>query len=711
MDFNDTNDKEKHSNENSSSISSDLIRGHINTIILRTLYDGDKYGYEIINEIEEKSKGQYALKQPTLYSALKRLESQDYVTSYWGGVSNGGRRKYFQITDKGRKVVEQNLAEWEYSRTVIDSLISEKDYDFSNPPPASSVDFSLLKKSTSRVPIMKGNEADDIELSADAQVEAQPEKEDATAPLSQGWTRETPLEQLAEEATADDTLPKATDDRSDDSPQAPVAAQPAVTPTAEPEKPQPTIITQESSPRWTRESPLENSVAEKADHADSVQAETSTPADAEPPRTLEGTPASDESEDEAFSAVEDARPLTEEEKQRIHANYQSLIGNEDDATSYYYSQVAKNRNVRPSFESNGGSSSRSSGYNMDQYAAQNDLYEEEAMQQYESTPRAPASYDEAYYQNKAISAELLYSDKSPEERNYKDLLSKLYDNTRHDEMAFDEYDGYDGYPEHYSQQPYENEPYENGYYEYPDTAPSYETEQTSDPHDSAAQSNFSDAQDANESLKKKAENAEKDFSENKKTPVKPTPKMKPADTETQPVEKKADAVEQKAEREGLRLSAARETRVNVASEPTSAGKTFDKGKALLMAAIWVFAVALAESIVNICLRSVLESGVWYVVVPFLLAFVMLGAFLFLYLRGYGKNSRKTLSRSYISASFVVFANVLLIICLIAFLIISFANAPDASMGMQILKYAIFPIIYAFNLPLFALLYSYHCNKQ
>ena len=164
MDQNDTNDKDKAVGD-SGAISSDLIRGHINTIILRTLYDGDKYGYEIISEIEEKSRGQYALKQPTLYSALKRLESQDYVTSYWGGVSNGGRRKYFQITDKGRKVVEQNLAEWEYSRTVIDSLISEKDYDFTNPPPASNVDFSLLKRSTSRVPVMKGeDEADDIEL-------------------------------------------------------------------------------------------------------------------------------------------------------------------------------------------------------------------------------------------------------------------------------------------------------------------------------------------------------------------------------------------------------------------------------------------------------------------------------------------------------------------------------------------------------------------
>ena len=93
-------------------ISADLIRGHINTIILRSLYDGDKYGYDIINEIERKSGGLYSLKQPTLYSALKRLESLAYVESYYGDFSNGGRRKYFSLTDKGKQVTEQNLADW-----------------------------------------------------------------------------------------------------------------------------------------------------------------------------------------------------------------------------------------------------------------------------------------------------------------------------------------------------------------------------------------------------------------------------------------------------------------------------------------------------------------------------------------------------------------------------------------------------------------------
>lgn len=135
--------------EDKQSVSSDLIRGHINTIILRALYDGDKYGYEIISEIERKSHGQYTLKQPSLYSALKRLESEGYITSYWGGSVSGGRRKYFSLTDAGKKISEINQSEWEYSRTVIDSLISDKDFDFSNPAPG-LVDMRVLRDTTTR---------------------------------------------------------------------------------------------------------------------------------------------------------------------------------------------------------------------------------------------------------------------------------------------------------------------------------------------------------------------------------------------------------------------------------------------------------------------------------------------------------------------------------------------------------------------------------
>lgn len=150
---------EEEKEDNKGSISSDLIRGHINTIILRTLYERDKYGYEIMEEIEAKSHGQYTLKQPTLYSALKRLESQGYITAYWktDEVSNGGRRKYYSLTESGKEITEKNQSEWEYSRTVIDSLISDKNFDFTQPPPT-AVDFKILKSSTSRVPIVKDDE-------------------------------------------------------------------------------------------------------------------------------------------------------------------------------------------------------------------------------------------------------------------------------------------------------------------------------------------------------------------------------------------------------------------------------------------------------------------------------------------------------------------------------------------------------------------------
>lgn len=115
-------------------INSDLLRGNINTIILSALYSGDRYGYDIVSEIEQKSHGQFSIKQPTLYSCLKRLETQGYVSSYWGEQSNGGRRKYFSLTDLGRQVFKQSQDDYEYSRTVIDKLISENKYDLGDQP-------------------------------------------------------------------------------------------------------------------------------------------------------------------------------------------------------------------------------------------------------------------------------------------------------------------------------------------------------------------------------------------------------------------------------------------------------------------------------------------------------------------------------------------------------------------------------------------------
>jgi len=107
-----------------SGIDSDLIRGHIDTIILKALFEGDKYGYEICREVEDRSSGLYELKQPTLYSCLKRLEAQKLISSYWTDSEIGGKRHYYNLTELGKETFQNNQDEWNRSRVIIDSLIS-----------------------------------------------------------------------------------------------------------------------------------------------------------------------------------------------------------------------------------------------------------------------------------------------------------------------------------------------------------------------------------------------------------------------------------------------------------------------------------------------------------------------------------------------------------------------------------------------------------
>ena len=109
--------------ENQPTISSDLIRGHIDTIILHTLIESDKFAQQISDAVENKSGNEYTINQATLYSSLKRLESLKLVESYWNDY-DGGRRKFFKITDSGRQTVENNLSSWAYSRSIIDKLMN-----------------------------------------------------------------------------------------------------------------------------------------------------------------------------------------------------------------------------------------------------------------------------------------------------------------------------------------------------------------------------------------------------------------------------------------------------------------------------------------------------------------------------------------------------------------------------------------------------------
>lgn len=108
------------------SIASDVLRGHTDTIILRFLTDQDSYGYQINKQIQMLTENQYELKEATLYSAFRRLEEAGWIFSYWGDENSGARRRYYAITDEGKKAYYRNLEEWESSKVMIENLIKEQ---------------------------------------------------------------------------------------------------------------------------------------------------------------------------------------------------------------------------------------------------------------------------------------------------------------------------------------------------------------------------------------------------------------------------------------------------------------------------------------------------------------------------------------------------------------------------------------------------------
>ncbi len=100
-------------------ISSDVIRGYNDTIILSLLLGGDSYGYEISKNIRTITDGQYIIKETTLYSAFTRLEKNGYIQSYIGDETHGKQRTYYHVTASGTQYYLEKCAEWEVTQDVI----------------------------------------------------------------------------------------------------------------------------------------------------------------------------------------------------------------------------------------------------------------------------------------------------------------------------------------------------------------------------------------------------------------------------------------------------------------------------------------------------------------------------------------------------------------------------------------------------------------
>jgi len=91
----------------------ELLKGNTETLLLSLLKNQSMYGYQIIKEIEKRSQGYFRFKEGTLYPALHRLEAAGLVRGRWERLPSGKERRYYHLTEKGLKLLEEKVAEWQ----------------------------------------------------------------------------------------------------------------------------------------------------------------------------------------------------------------------------------------------------------------------------------------------------------------------------------------------------------------------------------------------------------------------------------------------------------------------------------------------------------------------------------------------------------------------------------------------------------------------
>lgn len=107
-------------------IHGDMLRGHLETLVLSMLDQGDAHGLEIIRRLHEAGCGALRLKEGSLYPALYRLENAGLVEAAWEEETKGrrgARRRIYQLTAKGTKALAKGRKEWRHFVNVLGGIL------------------------------------------------------------------------------------------------------------------------------------------------------------------------------------------------------------------------------------------------------------------------------------------------------------------------------------------------------------------------------------------------------------------------------------------------------------------------------------------------------------------------------------------------------------------------------------------------------------
>ncbi len=107
-------------------IQGNQLRGHLETLVLSVLEQGEAHGLEVLRRLEEAGCGALHLKEGSLYPALYRLEAASLIKAHWEAETKGrrgGRKRFYKLTRKGEKQLAQGREDWVMFVQILGGII------------------------------------------------------------------------------------------------------------------------------------------------------------------------------------------------------------------------------------------------------------------------------------------------------------------------------------------------------------------------------------------------------------------------------------------------------------------------------------------------------------------------------------------------------------------------------------------------------------
>ncbi len=102
-----------------------ILKGTLDNLVLKALCWTPMHGFEIVQWVEARSRGNLDIRDSALYQAVHRLEERGLVAAEWGVTENNQRARYYRITRTGRVRLAAETAQWaRYAKTITDILTS-----------------------------------------------------------------------------------------------------------------------------------------------------------------------------------------------------------------------------------------------------------------------------------------------------------------------------------------------------------------------------------------------------------------------------------------------------------------------------------------------------------------------------------------------------------------------------------------------------------